>query len=261
MQVRPSLNTVSSQKHRALVWYISPPLFLVHIAQVATVYRMGDISHVVGTIGPIRDKVQQVRLFVNQQTSFMPSHFMAQGPPFRQHTSRPPTQCLLATILTLQLADQMLACPQRCGCPHLQHHHQHPASNRIRRFMPRRCRMIPPLLGMTHLLPYPRPGHRVYRASRTHPILPKPAFAQTPPPCTAKSSQIASLRLEPMARALSLLPSSLARPTCTQLRYHQRMLANVTRISSRRMIHSQRRCGRCTPGPRPTYRTRSVWRT
>ena len=155
----------------------------------------------------------------------------------------------------------MLACPQRCGCLQLQHHHQHPASNRIRRFMPRRCRKIPPLLGMTYLLPYPRPRHRAYRTSGTHPILPKPAFAQTPPTCTAKFSQIASLRLEPMARALSLLPYSRAPLTCTQLHYHQRTLANVTRNSSRRMIRSQHRCGRCTPGPRPIYRTRSVWRT
>jgi hypothetical protein len=64
-----------------------------------------------------------------------------------------------------------------------------------------------------------------------------------------------------MAGALSLLPSSRARLTCTQLHYHQQTLANVTRNSSRRMIPLQHKCGRCTPGRRPTYRTRSVWRT
>lgn len=197
---------------------------------------------------------------VCKQTPFLPSHLMAcQGPPFRQHTYRPPT--LLATILTLQLADQMLACPQRYGCPRLQHRHQRPVSNRIRRSMPRRCREIPPLLGMVYLLPYPRSTPRVYRASRTHPGLPKPAFAQTPPPCTAIFSRIAYSRLEPMAGALSLLPSSRARRTCTQMHYHQQTQANVTRNSSRRTIRLQHKCGRCTPGPRPTYRTHSVWRT
>jgi len=222
MQVRHSLNTASSRRHRALVWYIYHPLFLAQMAEVATVYRMGDISHIMGTIAPTRDKAQQVRSFVNKTTSFIPSHLMAcQGPPFRQHTYRPPTQRLLATTLTPQLADHMPACPQRYGCPRLQHHHQHPASNRIRRSMPQRCREIPPLLGTAYLLPYPRSRPRIYRASRTHPGLPKPAFAQTPPPCTAKFSQIASLRLEPMARALSLLPSSRARLICNQMRYHQ----------------------------------------
>lgn len=261
MQGPHTLNTASSQRHRALVWYISHPLFLAQMAEVATVYRMGDISHIMATIAPILDKVQQVRSFVNKTTSFSPSHFMAcQGLPFRQPTFRPPTHRRLATTLTRQLVDQMPACPQRYGCPHLRHHHQRPTSNRIRRSMPQRCREIPPLLGIVYLLPSPRSRPRIYRASRTHPGLPKPAFVKTPPPCTAIFSQIASLHPEPMARALSLLPSSRAHLTCNQRRYHQQTLANVTRNSSRRTIRLQHKCGRCIPEPRPTYRTRSVWR-
>ena len=169
----------------------------------------------------------------------------------------------LLVILTLRLADQMLACPHHYGCPRLLHPHRHPALNHTHRSMRWRCREIPPLLGMHHLLSYPKPEDRVYRASTTHPSLPEPAAAQMPPQCTAISSQIASSHLNrgPMAQALSLLPSSRARPTCARSRYRQQTPANVIRNNSRRMIRLQRKCGRCTHGPRPTCRMRSAWRT
>ena len=59
-----------------------------------------------------------------------------QDPPFHQHTFRLPT-CLLVTIVIpiALLADQMLACPQRYGCPHLPHPRRHPTSNLTHRFM------------------------------------------------------------------------------------------------------------------------------
>jgi len=75
--------------------------------------------------------------FVKERIVFALSYPRArQGPPFRQHTFLLPTHLLVTIVIPIALlADQMLACPHRYGCLHLQHPRRHPASNRTHRFM------------------------------------------------------------------------------------------------------------------------------
>jgi hypothetical protein len=59
-----------------------------------------------------------------------------QDQPSRQHTFRLPTRLLVTIVIPIPLpADQMLACPRRYGCLHLQQPRRHPASDRTHRSM------------------------------------------------------------------------------------------------------------------------------